>query len=113
MARPGVTQADVDSAATAIEAAGRVATVDRVREKIGFGSRSTIGPMLRRWKQARAAAGQGGSPGDLPAPLLDAVRGVYEGMRAEVDAAKAKASEEARAEVAAMQEAMRRLESEK
>ena len=46
MARAGVTYHDVAKAAEAIKTQGQEPTVDRVREHMGTGSKSTIAPLL-------------------------------------------------------------------
>lgn len=51
MSRPGVTQADIEQAATALQSRGKNPTVDSVREFLGTGSKSTITRHLRAWKQ--------------------------------------------------------------
>ena len=44
MARPGVTYYDISRAAEAVKARGCEPTIDRVREQLGTGSKSTIAP---------------------------------------------------------------------
>lgn len=51
MARIGVTFLDVSKAAEALRAHGQEPTVDRVREHLGTGSKSTIAPLLKRWRE--------------------------------------------------------------
>jgi len=64
-ARRAVTQADVDAAANAILASGGRASVRAVRERLGSGSFSTIGPKLESWRDA-----QGIREGSAPASQL-------------------------------------------
>jgi chromosome segregation ATPase len=75
MARTGVTYDDVAKAADTLQEAGIEPTVDRVRERLGTGSKSTLAPLLKRWKEQRdvAVAGQG-----LPAGLLQSVKALYD-----------------------------------
>ncbi|MBY0569720.1 MAG: DNA-binding protein [Burkholderiaceae bacterium] len=77
MARAGILYSDVARAATELAAKGEAATVDNVRKMMGdTGSKSTIAPMLKRWKeehQDEALAAKSG----LPESILNAVRGVY------------------------------------
>ncbi|WP_416398589.1 DNA-binding protein [Allohahella sp. A8] len=77
MARSGVSYADVAKAANAIRAAGQEATIDRVREALGTGSKSTLAPLLRRWKAAQGEK-KGAGREDLPDELLTAVRHLRE-----------------------------------
>lgn len=49
MARPGVTETDVHTAADALLAAGERPTAERVRLALGRGSPNTIGPLLDSW----------------------------------------------------------------
>jgi len=83
MARPGILYSDVARAATQLAAAGTNPTVDGVREALGgTGSKSTIAPLLKRWKAERqqtVAAAEAG----LPASLLQAVKGLHEHMQSE------------------------------
>ena len=51
MARTGVTYIDIIKASEAIKESGHDPTVDRVREFLGTGSKSTIAPLLKKWKK--------------------------------------------------------------
>lgn len=75
MARAGVSYHDIAKAAEAIRGQGHEPTVDRVREKLGTGSKSTIAPLLKRW---RTDHGDVADAGVLPSDLLDALKSVYE-----------------------------------
>lgn len=85
MARAGVTYSEVAKAAARLSAEGKNPTVDTVREAIGgTGSKSTIAPMLKRWKaehQEQVLAHDAG----LPADLLQAVKGLYEHLQQDAD----------------------------
>ena len=75
MARAGITYQDVANAAQRVRQRGAEPTVDRVRSELGTGSRSTLGPMLKRWKTgSEVAADLDG----LPADLVAAVKGLHE-----------------------------------
>lgn len=83
MARAGILYSHVATAAAKLAANGKNPTVDSVREALGAtGSKSTIGPMLKRWKEENQGAL---SPVELGVPpaLLQAVKGVYDDMQAE------------------------------
>lgn len=68
MARAGVTYHDVATAAEAIKHQRQEPTVDRVREHLGTGSKSTLAPLLKRWRsENREATDIGGLPNDLVA----------------------------------------------
>ncbi|MDP2608540.1 MULTISPECIES: DNA-binding protein [unclassified Oceanobacter] len=69
-----MTYQDVDQAAAAITQAGTEPTVDRVREHLGTGSKSTIAPLLKRWRQQRD---EHSNSDGLPAELLQALKLVY------------------------------------
>lgn len=56
MARAGVTYHDVVKAAEAIKSQRQEPTVDRVREHLGTGSKSTIAPLLKRWRSDNGEA---------------------------------------------------------
>lgn len=83
MARAGILYSHVTTAAAKLAANGKNPTVDNVREALGgTGSKSTIGPMLKRWKEENQGTL---SPIELGVPpaLLQAVKGVYDDMQAE------------------------------
>jgi chromosome segregation ATPase len=81
MARSGVSYIDVAKTAETIKESGNEPTVDRVRERLGTGSKSTITPLLKQWKaQNLAAMDVSGLPGDL----VEVVRSLYK--RVEQDA---------------------------
>ena len=48
MARTGVRYYDVAQAADALQEIGLEPTIDRVRERLGTGSKSTLAPLLKR-----------------------------------------------------------------
>lgn len=93
MARAGILYSQVASVATQLHSRGINATVDNVREALGnTGSKSTIAPLLKRWKseqEERVSATQTG----LPADLVAAVKNLYEHLQHEaskkIDAALA------------------------
>ena len=79
MARPGVTLLEVAKAAEAIQQAGVDPTVDRIREHIGSGSKSTLAPLLKEWKSKRSGRS------DLPAELTHAVATLYQRLQSDAD----------------------------
>ena len=84
MARSGILYSHVAQAALKVVAGGKNPTVDNVREALGgTGSKSTIAPLLKRWKaehQDKLVEKESG----LPAELLLAVKGVYEKLQEDV-----------------------------
>lgn len=83
MARPGIQYSDVARAAAKLVEDGRHPTVDTVRETLGgTGSKSTIAPLLKRWKTEQQDILSAAEPG-LPASLLQAVQGLHQHMQAE------------------------------
>jgi chromosome segregation ATPase len=50
MARKGIIYHDVQKAAESIKSQEQSPTIDRVRALLGTGSKSTIGPLLKRWR---------------------------------------------------------------
>ncbi|GAA6170027.1 DNA-binding protein [Sessilibacter corallicola] len=82
MARPGVSFFDVSKAATAIVDQGFTPTVDRVREILGTGSKSTISPLLKQWKESNSHQKDNG---ELPQQLMDAVKSLYQTSRSIAD----------------------------
>ena len=83
MARPGIDYSDVNKAALQIEQQAKVPTVDLVRAALGnTGSKSTIAPLLKQWKQERQNQRSQDEAG-LPPTLLGALRNVHELLQAE------------------------------
>ena len=80
MGRPGIVYSDVADAAAGLVDSGRAPTVDLVRSVLGSGSKSTIAPLLKRWKSQHAASVAGADEG-LPTALLQAIKNVYDGMQ--------------------------------
>ncbi|WP_226646444.1 DNA-binding protein [Microbulbifer variabilis] len=75
MARTGVSYLDIVQAAKAIKAIGEEPTVDRVRAQLGTGSKSTIAPLLKRWRSESASDTD---VSGLPKDLVDALKGLHQ-----------------------------------
>ncbi len=75
MARTGVTYNDITKAAESIKSRGQEPTVDRVREHLGTGSKSTIAPLLKRW---RSSNGDPASIEGLPNDLVEVVKSLHD-----------------------------------
>ncbi len=82
MARAGVTYHDVAKAAEAIKIQGKEPTVDRVREHLGTGSKSTIAPLLKRW---RSDNGEVADTSGLPNDLVEVVKSLHERVQQMTD----------------------------
>lgn len=82
MARAGVTELDVHKAATHLMEKSINPTVDAVREILGTGSKSTIAPLLKEWKERNGSWVSEQKTG-LPSGLITVVKGLYEGMQSE------------------------------
>lgn len=82
MARAGVTYHDVAKAAEAIKSQRQEPTVDRVREHLGTGSKSTIAPLLKRW---RSDNGEAVDTGGLPNDLIEVVKSLHERVQQMAD----------------------------
>lgn len=82
MARAGVTYHDVAKAAEAIKNLRQEPTVDRVREHLGTGSKSTIAPLLKRW---RSDNGETADTGGLPNDLVEVVKSLHERVQQMAD----------------------------
>lgn len=84
MARAGILYSQVAKAAATLAVEGKNPTVDNVREALGgTGSKSTIAPMLKRWKSEHQETVTEAELG-LPAELLHAVKGIYEKLQADL-----------------------------
>jgi chromosome segregation ATPase len=85
MGRTGILYSQVAKAAAELVTNGKNPTVDTVRDALGgTGSKSTIGPMLKRWKAEHQEQVQAQDVG-LPANLLQAVQGLYEQLQREAE----------------------------
>lgn len=84
MGRTGVTYNDVANAAAEIQAKGENPTVDRVRERLGTGSKGTISPMLKQWKHEQAPFLKE-QPNTLPPDLLNMTNSLWTGMKEKAD----------------------------
>lgn len=110
MARAGILYSQVAKAAASLAAAGTNPTVDTVRAALGdTGSKSTIAPLLKRWKAEHESQAVAASTG-LPAELLEAVQAVHQRLEASAQGQV----EQLRAEQEqARQAAARQLEAER
>tara|TARA_R110001599_G_scaffold163952_1_gene353318 strand:- start:1186 stop:2235 length:1050 start_codon:yes stop_codon:yes gene_type:complete len=82
MARGGVSYSDIANAADTIKNKGQNPTVDRVLNLMGTGSKSTIGPHLKAWKEANLEHNE---VSDLPTNLIAAVRELHQRLQSEAD----------------------------
>ncbi|WP_369857991.1 DNA-binding protein [Candidatus Thalassolituus haligoni] len=100
MARAGVTYHDIAKAAEAVKTQGQEPTVDRVREHLGTGSKSTIAPLLKRW---RSDNGEAAAVSGLPNDLVEVVKSLHERVQQMAD----HRIEQARREFEALNEELR------
>jgi len=80
MGRIGITYYDVAQAATTIMQQGQQPTIDRIRERLGTGSKTTIATHLKQWKYEN----EGEivlTRTSLPPELLSMVQGLWDGMK--------------------------------
>jgi chromosome segregation ATPase len=82
MARAGVNYVQVSKAAEIIRAKGQEPTVDRVREQLGTGSKSTIGPLVKQWRSLHEVSGD---VSGLPNDLVEIVKDLYERIQQQAD----------------------------
>lgn len=83
MARSGVLYVQVANAATRLVAEGQNPTIDRIRAALGgTGSKSTLAPLLKRWKVAHPGTLAQAEWG-LPTELVLALKEVYEKVQAQ------------------------------
>lgn len=80
MARIGITYQDVEKAALQLQGQGQLPTIDRIRNHLGTGSKTTITDHLKRWK-AEQTDGQG----KLPQELSALVTGLWQRLQAQAD----------------------------
>lgn len=114
MARAGILYSDVMKAAQIVAADGRNPTVDNVREALGStGSKSTIAPLLKRWKEEFQGPGAVKTEGGLPAELMEAMRGVYHKQQRDVARQLEQSMQESRIELDAALEKLKKTEAER
>ena len=82
MGRIGVTYKDVVEAAATIRNDGENPTVDRVRQSLGTGSKSTIAPFLKRWRSEHQ---QDADAPQLPDELARAVKNIHGQIQQQAD----------------------------
>jgi DNA repair exonuclease SbcCD ATPase subunit len=81
MARLGVDYQQVSRAARSLVDDGQTPTVDNVRLRLGgTGSKSTIGPLLKRWKTENVNTVNQVTSG-VPADILESVQRLYESVQ--------------------------------
>lgn len=83
MARIGVTYFDISKAAELILERGETPTVDKVREQLGTGSKSTIAPLLKRWRVDSGVITE--TQSGLPNDILEAVKSLFDRINASAD----------------------------
>lgn len=85
MGRAGILYSHIAKAASALATEGKNPTVDTIRVALGdTGSKSTIAPLLKRWKAEHQETILEANLG-MPVELLQAVKTVYEKMQADVN----------------------------
>ena len=82
MARTGVDFYRVSQAAKTLQERGVNPTVDLVRVELGTGSKSTIGPLLKKWKQTNLEAANAEA---LPEELTKTVRALLNQLQQAAD----------------------------
>lgn len=113
MARPGIMYVHVAAAAAQLVAQGKNPTIDSVREALGgTGSKSTIAPLLKRWKAAHQDTVAHAELG-LPAELVLALKGVYETVQAQATLQVEQSEQTHREATAVLQEQLQQVFSER
>ncbi len=79
MGRIGISYAEVADAALALQAKGKVATVDAIRNQLGTGSKTTINQYLKQWRSEQENI----QSVQLPKELHTVVVGLWERLQAE------------------------------
>ncbi|MFZ6774778.1 DNA-binding protein [Undibacterium sp. SXout7W] len=103
MARSGILYSDVAKAAETLNKAGKGITVDNIRETLGnTGSKSTIGPMLKQWKNEHLGK-LTEIESRLPPMLLQALQDVYDLVQQNAQLLIDSADEQCQQQIATMQ----------
>ncbi len=83
MARPGVTYYDIANAASLILESGENPTIDKVRQKLGSGSNSTIANHLKKWKEENMPTTSMVANTTIPASLLSQIQSLWDHLKEE------------------------------
>jgi chromosome segregation ATPase len=83
MGRIGISYQDVAQAIVQIQGRQESPTVDRIREVLGTGSRSTISRLLREWKAKHNLLS--GDNADIPSELLDLIKSLWSHVQDNAD----------------------------
>lgn len=110
MARRGVAYSEVAETAMQLAQAGQLPTVDRVRAVLGTGSKSTIAPLLKRWKSQQAETVSEAQTG-LPRELVAAVKALHENMQQQARVHLEATQEKARLEIEEARQVQREAEA--
>ncbi len=82
MSRPGITYQEVAKAAIQLQGQNENPTVDRVREILNTGSKSTIARFLKEWK---SKTGHVTGTDGIPHELIAIIKGLWERLKIESD----------------------------
>lgn len=83
MARPGVTYYDIANAASLLLESGENPTIDKVRQKLGSGSNSTIANHLKQWKEENMPTTSMVANTTIPASLLSQIQSLWDHLKGE------------------------------
>lgn len=83
MARPCVTYYDIANAASLILESGENPTIDKVRQKLGSGSNSTIANHLKQWKEENMPTTSMVANTTIPASLLSQIQSLWDNLKEE------------------------------
>lgn len=81
MARPGVTYFDVAQAAKALQEGNELPTIDRIRQKLGTGSNSTIANHLKQWKSEQMPNVIEVPKTTIPTSLVSQLQGLWDELK--------------------------------
>ena len=81
MARPGVTYFEVAQAASQLHTDNQAPTIDRVRQKLGCGSNSTIAAHLKQWKAEHMPYATEVPRSTVPPLLLAQVQSLWQSLQ--------------------------------
>lgn len=101
MGRIGVSYLDIVKTANELQGKGINPTVDTVRELLGTGSRSTIGPYLKQWRNKQE---EEGNHQGLPPELSSLVKGLYGRLQETADLKISEIEQQSQNEIAELQQ---------
>lgn len=112
MSRAGISYFDVAKAAEQIVGCGKTPTIEQVRNLLGTGSNSTIGPHLRTWRNQQEPNQRLALQSNLPEELIALMKGLWERVILESNTKIEKITQDLEQEINKLQQQVQTLQQE-